>query len=150
MKKNKTVIIVVILIGLIILGNNTIKYLTVNKKQDLIKNERFEKDEYCRRTYSDSFVKNYEKKLIGERKDEKEYIKLLEMFYSPSRNECMAVYNYYYFYFKNVDFNIFEKRIATSINADNIINTFQLTPGGHFDKYEEQSAYNEVLKDLKE
>jgi len=122
----------------------------------MTKSEIFEKDEYCRKTYSDSFMKNYEKKLIGIKKDESETIKLVDMFYSPTQNECIGVYDYLYFNFENikvegksVDINMFQRRIAKALSADIILNSFELTSGGNFDNFQDQAEYNKVISELK-
>ncbi len=133
-------------------GSNNLK---INDKSNLTKEERFEKDEYCRSTYSSSFVRDYEKKLIGKTEDGWEYIELEDIFFSPTRNECMAIYNYNYFdersaeaksvFGKIIDLSTFEKRISTALTAENILDSYKLTLGGGFQEDDGRQSFNERL-----
>lgn len=152
----KTKRILIVFGGLLLLGFLLVYKNANQKESNLTKQQIFEKDEYCRKTYNDSFIKNYEKKLIGSQKDERETIKLVDMFYSSTKNECIGVYDYYYFNFRNVeidgkkaDFNIFERRIAKAISADIIINSFELSATGRLDSFEEETKYNDAINELK-
>lgn len=149
----KSVLIIVILtiIGCISLNG-------VTKKSGLTTEEIFEKDEYCRNTYSESFVKNYEKVLLGRDGEEREYITLFDIFYSPKENECYVVYDYYYFNFRDVvfsedgeriDLNNFQRRISRALSAENVIDQFELTLTGNIKEYEERVRFDEAIEDLK-
>lgn len=129
-----------------------------DRKLQTIKEETFQKDEYCRRTYSKSFVEDYEKKLVGRNENDEEYIELVDIFYSPKNNGCFAVYDYYYINLKKplldkdgnkIDINRFEKRIAKAINAGEIVDAFELGfLGGGF-KAGEKEKYDNTIIDLK-
>lgn len=152
-KKDKRIIFISI-IGIFLLI--FIYFIFSSTKEKLSKKNIFEKDEYCRKTYSDSFIKNYEKKLIGSKKEERETIKLVDIFYSPIKNECIGIYDYYYFDFRNmeiddkkINLSMFERRIAKAISADIEVNSFKITMSGRFDNFEEEAKYNNFIKELK-
>jgi len=144
-------IVIIIVVGFVIIESGK------NRSTQLGKDAAFEKDEYCRRTYADSLVKNYEKKLIGYKGNESETIKLVDIFFSPLKNQCFAVYDYTYINptiyegpnGEKDTLSMFERRVTSAISADNVIDIFQLTIGGGFENSGERERYEGLIKELK-
>ena len=151
----------IIICALLLVSFLSIKEFAINNSR-LDTEKIFEKDEYCRRTYADSFVKNYEKSLIGKNEDESEYISLVDIFYSPTESSCYAVYDYYYVYLKDpiigpngeeigiIEMSNFEKRISSALNAEIIDSRYENSfLRGDIKDHEERQRYNERLEELK-
>ena len=155
--KYNSVVFLVLLGALLVLIGVYVGKSGFKKNESTQEEIVFEKDEYCRRTYAESYVKNYEKKLIGYRGNESETIKLVEMFFSPRENQCVAVYDYNYinptiYEGPNGEKNslsMFERRVTFAISPDNVIDTFELTIGGSLKDFTVRSKYEELMRELK-
>lgn len=122
------------------------KYSQTNSNE-LSTEELFEKDEYCRKTYSKSFIEDYEKLLVGETNTEWERIELIDVFYSPKENECYGVYDYRYTSSKYSNIDVYERRIAKAVSAGSIVASFKMT-GINF-KEGEKERYISKIEELK-
>jgi hypothetical protein len=90
-RQNKLLFIVSIFLSIVLIlffnQRKEINKLTESQKT----NGRFEKDEYCRKTYRSNFEERLKEKLFKSRAIE-EFYSIQDVFFSPSTNECFIKY----------------------------------------------------------
>lgn len=73
----------------------------------------------------------------------------MDIFYSPQRSRCLAVYDYIYTSQKPLNNNIFERRISNAVSAANVIESFEQLAPEVFKDAEERISYEKTIEELK-
>lgn len=125
-----------LLFGLLILSSN-VKRKYVQYTEELKQKESFEKDEYCRNTYLSIIQEDLKKRWSDG--TSAYHTNLIEVFYSPSMNECLFVYD---LIFILSEVNTTEKIIARAVSGDPVLDV-------HSEQESELRDFTETLKNLK-
>jgi hypothetical protein len=85
---------------------------------------------------------------VGESGNEWEFIKLVDIFYSPTFNKCLGVYDYSYINEEYDNIDEFERRIANALSASNILYSFNQSWIAKFSEGE-RDRYEKRMEELK-